>query len=126
MEERRFLRREWLVINHSVSLDVTLSLRAAQETIPESKNRAYPSALHAQNSRLTNPCQKLPLRVHSLLPRLALRGRRVSHSRNRKHRPRGRRRRSKASRGRRPVWKRPSSLKYVPAGGNYAFNYLNE
>lgn len=22
--------------------------------------------------------------------------------------------------------KRPSSLKYVPAGGNYAFNYLNE
>lgn len=45
MEERRFLRREWLVINHSVSLDVTLSLRAAQETIPESKNRAYPSPL---------------------------------------------------------------------------------
>lgn len=33
---------------------------------------------------------------------------------------------SKASRGRRPVRKRPSSLKYVPAGGNYAFNYLNE
>lgn len=132
MEERRFLRREWLVINHSVSLDVTLSLRAAQETIPESKNRAYPSPLLCKKLETYKPAKNLPFtRAQSSS---GLRGRRVSHNRNRKHRPRGGGGGGgerggvpkRAEEGETHARKRPSSLKYVPAGGNYAFNYLNE
>lgn len=79
------------------------------------------AALHARDSRET--CQKPPFTrtVFQRLVRLAVDASRTSRKRKQEGG-----RCSKASRGRRPVRKRPSSLKYVPAGGNYAFNYLNE
>lgn len=105
MEERRFLRREWLVINHSVSLDVTLSLRAAQETIPESKNRAYPSPLLCKKLETYKPA-KNSLYACTVFFRAArstcLAQPEQKTSPKRRGRGGGReRRRSKASRGRR-------------------------
>lgn len=121
-KERRF-GREWLVINHSVSLDVTLSPRR-KPSLSESRAYLASSPGSFARARLERDLPKTSLYARTVFQRLVRLA--VDASRTGRKRKQEGGRCSKASRGRRPVRKRPSSLKYVPAGGNYAFNYLNE